>query len=84
MKPLLVTYLIGLGFLAPRLPAAEKPLPPKTDGGQGGQVISREDFASPYSLTRFSIPEKYRKPDRLRVEDGALRGQGGAQGTDKM
>lgn len=75
MKNLIITCLIGLGFLAPRLPAAEKPLPSKTGGGPGGQVIWREDFASPDSLTRFGIAEKYRKPDRLRVEDGALRGQ---------
>lgn len=66
---------IGLVLLAPRLPASEKPSPPKTDEGPGGQVIWREDFASPDSLTRFGIAEKYRKPDRLRVEDGALRGQ---------
>lgn len=75
MKTFLITYLIGLVFLAPRLPAAEKPLPPKTYEGFGGQVIWREDFASPDSLTRFGIAEKYRKLDRLRVEDGALRGQ---------
>jgi len=75
MKPLLITFLIGLVLLAARLPAEEKPSPPNTDGGQGGQVIWREDFASPDSLTRFGMAEKYRKPDRLRVEDGALRGQ---------
>jgi hypothetical protein len=72
MKPLLITILV---LLAAQLPAAEKSSPPDADGGQGGQVIWREDFASPDSLTRFGIAEKYRKPDRLRVEDGALRGQ---------
>jgi hypothetical protein len=71
----LLLCFIGLVLLAPRLPAAEKPLPPKTDDGPGGQVIWREDFASPDSLTRFGMAEKYQKPDRLRVEDGALRGQ---------
>ncbi len=72
MKPLLITFLI---LLTAQLPAAEKSSPPKTDGAQGDQVIWQEDFASPDSLTRFSMAEKYRKPDRLRVEDGALRGQ---------
>lgn len=67
--------LTFLSLLAARLPAAEKPSPPKADREQGSQVIWREDFAIPESLTRFGMAEKYRKPDRLRVEDGALRGQ---------
>ena len=71
MKP--VTCLIALFLLGARLPAV--PSPPNSGDRQGVGVLWREDFASPDSLSRFSIDEKYRKPDRLRVEDGALRGQ---------
>lgn len=73
MKYLLIICVIDL--LATRLPADEKPTPPNMDGGPKGRVIWREDFASPDSLTRFSVAEKYRKADRLRVEHGTLRGQ---------
>jgi hypothetical protein len=70
-----LTFITFLVLLAARLPASEKPSPPNTDVAQGSPIIWREDFASPDSLTRFGIAEKYRKPDRLRVEDGALRVQ---------
>lgn len=73
MKPM--TCLLCLFVIAARLPAEENPSAPNLEVGQGGAVIWREDFASSDALTRFSIAEKYRKPDRLRVEAGALRGQ---------
>jgi hypothetical protein len=71
MKP--ITCLIALFLLGARLPAA--PSPANSGDRQGVEVLWREDFASPDSLSRFSMAEKYRKQDRLRVEDGALRGQ---------